>query len=109
MTNADRILGMAEISLAVYLIALVLGYGWVRSAHYPFTVRQRKMLTYYALSLAVLPVLGPLTVALARWLLPESASMAIGAFLFLTWMVIAFYIVRWMSRPGGRLGQERQE
>jgi hypothetical protein len=51
----------------------------------------------------------PLMLAMGLWLLPVRASIETILFLLLVWMVVAFYLVRRMSRPGGRLSQERQE
>ncbi len=109
MSNRDRILFIIELSLITYLIALALGYVWVRAMHYPFTLRQRKMWTYYVLFVSAVPVLGPLMVAMGLWLLPVNGSIAITVFLLVIWIVIAFYLVRRMSKPGGRLSQEPQE
>jgi hypothetical protein len=107
MSDLDRVLYMAAFSIGIYLMVLVLGYVWARAMNYPFTLRQRRMWSYYVISLSALPVLGPLMVALGRWLLPVRASIAITIFLFIGWLMIAFYIVRRMSKPGGRLSKER--
>ena len=109
MSNEARMLFIVELSLVTYPIALGLGYGWVRAMHYPFTLRQRKMWNYYVLFISALPVLAPLTVATGLWVLPVNASLTIGVCLLALWMVIAFYIVRRMSKPGGRLSEERQK
>jgi drug/metabolite transporter (DMT)-like permease len=108
MSNYSKMMFIVELSGAVYLIALALGYGWVRAMHYPPTLRQRKMWTYYVLFISALPVLNPLCVAMALWLMPFKQSAVFGITLLVFWMVIAFYIVRRMSKPGGRLSQERQ-
>ncbi len=80
----------------------------MRAIHYPFSLRQRRMWTYYVLSISSLPVLATLMVGMGLWFLPVKESIAFSIFLLLVWMVIALYIVRRMSKPGGRLSQERQ-
>jgi hypothetical protein len=109
MSNNDRMLFIVEVSLGVYLIALGLGYVWVRAMHYPFTLRQRKMWTYYVLFISALPVLTPLCVAMGLWVVTPKQSAAAAIFLLVVWMAFAFYIVRHMSRPGGRLSEDRQQ
>ena len=109
MSNSDRMLYGILICLIVYLIALGIGYIWARAMHYPFTRRQRMMWTYYAMWMTAIPVLGPLMLAMGLWLLPVRASIETTIFLLFIWMVVAFRVVRRMSRPGGRLSQERQE
>jgi hypothetical protein len=110
MPNLDRFFQSILGSVGITLIALVLGYLWARAMHYPFTVRQRKMLTYYALFLAGACVLNPVFVAMVRlWRFPLNESAAVVIFLLLIWLVIVFYIVRGMSRPGGRLSEEPQQ
>jgi len=59
--------------------------------------------------MTAIPVLGPLMLAMGLWLLPVRASIETTIFLLFIWMVVAFRVVRRMSRPGGRLSQERQE
>jgi|ERR1700737_464389 hypothetical protein len=109
MSNQDLVLVTISFSLAVYVIALALGYIWARAMHYPFTLRQRKMWTYYVLFLSGACVLNPLFVAMGRlWGMPFKQSAAVIIFLLVIWMAIAFYIARRMSKPGGRLSQERQ-
>ena len=107
MSNHSRLLFTVEFTAAVYLIALALGYGWVRAMHYPFTFRQRKMWTYYVLFVSALPVANPLWVALTLWVVPIKESGAIVILLLVVWMFVAFYIVRRMSKPGGRFTKER--
>jgi len=108
MSNSDRMLYGVLIDLALYLVALGLGYVWARAMHYPFTRRQRLMLTYYVMWMTAIPVLGPLMLAMGLWLLPVRESIETTIFLLFIWMVIAFYVVRRMSKPGGRLSQKRQ-
>ncbi len=96
------------ICLAVYLVALGFGYIWARAMHYPFTRRQRIMWTYYVMWMTAIPVLGPLMLAMGLWLLPVRESIEATISLLFIWMVVVFYVVRQMSKPGGRLGQERQ-
>jgi hypothetical protein len=74
--------------------------------HYPFTLRQRKMWTYYVLVMSAIPILSPLTVALGRWLLPIATSAVIGISLLLAWTVAAYFILRRMSMRGGRLSRD---
>lgn len=105
MSNGARMLFICGISAGIYVIALALGYGWARAMHYPFTFGQRKMWTYYVLFISALPVLAPLMVAMGLWLLPVTESIEVVVFLLLAWMAISFFIVRRMSRPGGRLNQ----
>jgi positive regulator of sigma E activity len=102
-----RMLFSGGVALACCLIALGLGYAWIRAMHYPFTLRQRKMWTYYVLFLSAIPILGEFFMAMAFWVMPLKQSGAIAIFLLLVWMVTAFFIVRRMSRPGGRLSEER--
>ena len=109
MSNEARMLFIVVLSLVTYPIALGLGYAWVRAIHYPFTLRQRKMWNYYVLFISAFPALAPLMVAIGLWLLPVNWSIAITICLLALWMVIAFYIVRRMSKPGGRLSEERQK
>jgi hypothetical protein len=108
MSDLSRLMPLVAVSLAIWLIALALGYLWVRAMRYPFTQRQRKMWWYYALVMSAIPVLNPLMAAMAWWLLPLKTSVEITISLLVTWMIIAFYAVRRMSRPGGRLGPESQ-
>ncbi len=89
--------------LAAYFVALALGYMWTRAMHYPFTRRQRIMWTYYVLWMTAIPVLGPLMLAMGLWLTSVKTSITTTVFLLIAWMVIAFYKVRQMSKPGGRL------
>lgn len=108
MSNHSRVLFTAEFAVAIFLLALVLGYGWIRAMNYPFTLRQRKMWMYYVLFISAIPVASPLWAALTLWgMVPIKESGAIVIFLLLVWMLIAFYIVRQMSKPGGRFNQER--
>ncbi len=107
MSNLDRVLTAAGGTLIISCIALAMGYVWVRAMHYPFTLRQRKMWTYYVLFISALPVASSLWASLALWAMPIERSGALVIFLLLVWMVIAFYIVRRMSRPGCRLSKER--
>lgn len=98
---------MVLICLAVYLIALGFGYIWARAMHYPFTRRQSVMWAYYVMWMTAIPVLGPLMVAMGLWLMPVMASIKTTIFLLIVWMVIALFVVRRMSKPGGRLSEER--
>jgi hypothetical protein len=109
MSNEARILFITLLSLVTYPIALGIGYAWVRAMHYPFTLRQRKMWNYYLLFISAIPVLGPLMVAMGLWLMPVNRSIAITICLLVLWIVVAFYIVHRMSKPGGRLSEERQK
>ena len=52
---------------------------------------------------SAIPVLGPLMVAMGLWLLPVDASIETCVSLLVVWTVITFFLVRRMSRPGGRL------
>jgi hypothetical protein len=108
LSNQDRILFIVGLSGVTYPAALGLGYSWVRAMHYPFTLRQRQIWTYYVLFVSAVSLLAPLTVAFGVWLLPVKWSFAVAVFLLGVWMVIAFYIVRQMSKPGGRLSNERE-
>ena len=100
----------AAFSLFIVLIALALGYGWLRIMHHPFTVKQRKMWTYYVSFCSAVCALNPLFVAIGRlWGIPLKLDAAITIALLLFWMVITFGIVGRMSRPGGRFSPERQE
>lgn len=109
MSNLDRILYGAVFSPVICLIALGLGYVWMRGMHYPFTLVQRKMWTYYVLFLSAVPILGEVFLALKFWVMPLNQSGVLTICLLIVWMVIAFFIVRNMSKPGGRLSQERHE
>jgi len=100
---------MAVLSLAVYLVVLGLGYVWARAMHYPFTLRQRKMWTYYVLVTSSFPILGPLMVAMGLWILPVRGAVEVIVVLLIVWMVVAFYMVCRMSRAGGRLSKEQQQ
>jgi len=97
------------ICLVLYFIALAFGYLWARAMHYPFTQRQRVMWTYYVMWMTAIPVLGPLMLAMGLWLTSVKTSIMATVFLLIIWMLIAFFIVRRMSEPGGRLSKERQE
>jgi hypothetical protein len=108
LSNQDRILFIVGLSAVAYPLALGLGYIWVRAMHYPFTLRQRQMWIYYVLFISGVSLLAPMTVAAGLWLLSVKWSFAVALFLLGAWMVIAFYIVRRMSKPGGRLSKERQ-
>jgi hypothetical protein len=108
LSNQDRILFIVGLSVVGYLAALGLGYIWARAMHYPFTLRQRQIWTYYVLFVSAVSLLAPMTVAVGLWLLSVKWSFAVSLFLLGVWMVIAFYIVRRMSKPGGRLNKERE-
>lgn len=107
MSSAERLLYMIVLSTFVYLLVLVLGYLWARALHYPFTLRQRKMWNYYVMFISAIPVLGPLMVAMGLWFLPVDVSIETCVSLLVVWAVIAFFLVRRMSKPGGRLSQEQ--
>jgi hypothetical protein len=107
MSNLERLIYAIVGSVGIAAIALALGYVWVRAMHYPFSLSQRKMWTYYVLFILSIPILCPLFVALTRWLMPVQQSAVLSISLLATWMIVAFFIVRRMSRPGGRLSEER--
>jgi hypothetical protein len=108
MSGLNLVLATIGFSLVIYLIALGLGYLWARAMHYPFTLRQRKMWNYYVLFFSGACVLNPLFVAMGKlWGMSLDQSATIIILLLIAWMVIAFFIVRRMSRPGGRLSEER--
>lgn len=109
MTNQDRMVFILGLSAACYIAALGLGYFWVRAMHYPFTLRQRKMWNYYVLIISALPVLAPFMVAMGLWMLSPAGSMAVSISLLVIWIVISILLVRRMSKPGGRLSEEREE
>jgi hypothetical protein len=90
-------------------IALLLGYVWIRAMHYPLTLRQRKMWTYYVLFICSLPVLGEIFLAMKFWVMPLQQSGVLTIILLIIWMIVAFFIVRRMSKPGGHLSEERHE
>ncbi len=106
LSNQDRILFISGLSAVAYPIALGIGFIWARAMHYPFTLRQRQIWTYYVLFVSAVSLLAPMTVAIGLWLLPATWSFALALFLLAAWMVIAFYIVRRMSKPRGRLNEE---
>ncbi len=108
MSNSDRMLYEVLICLVVYFVALFFGYVWARAMHYPFTLRQRVMWTYYVMWMTAIPVLGPLMLAMGLWLMPVKTSIMTTIFLLIIWMLTAFIIVRRMSKPGGRLSDEQQ-
>jgi hypothetical protein len=108
MSDLQRFLYSIVGSIGMALITLAMGYLWAKAMHYPLTLRQRKMLTYYALFVCSFPILGPSYVAMARWVMPINQSGIVTLSLLLGWMVIAFFIVRRMSKPGGRLSEERR-
>jgi hypothetical protein len=108
LSNEHRMLFIIALSVVTYPIALGFGYLWVRAMHYPLTVRQRRIWTYYVLIVSAFPVLATLTVAMGLWMLSAKGSAVIALFLLVVWIVIAQLIVRRMSRPGGRLGNPHQ-
>ncbi len=108
MSNQERLFYSSVGSLGITLIAMLLGYVWGSVVHYRFTLLQRKVWNYYVLCSSSFPVLVPLTVTLGLWLLPVREAIETTTFLLFVWMIIAFYIVRRMSKPGGRLSNERQ-
>ncbi len=63
LSNQDRILFIVGLSVVAYPAALCLGYVWVRAMHYPFTLRQRQIWTYYVLFISAVSLLAPVTVA----------------------------------------------
>jgi hypothetical protein len=107
-SKLHRMFFSGGMALIACLIALGLGYAWIRAMHYPFTLRQRKVWIYYVLFLCAIPLLGEFFMAMAFWVMPLRQSGIISVILMLVWMVIALYIVRRMSRPGGRLSRDRQ-
>jgi hypothetical protein len=70
LSNQDRLFFILGLSAVAYPVALGLGYVWVRAMHFPFTVRQRRMWTYYVMFVSAVSLLAPLTVAIGLWLLP---------------------------------------
>jgi 4-amino-4-deoxy-L-arabinose transferase-like glycosyltransferase len=108
MSNLDRMKFIVEISLGTYALVLALGYAWMKAVRYPFTLRQRRMWTYYVLFISSLPVLAPLCVAMGLWILPPKESGAVCIAVLLAWTVTALLIVHHMCKPGGRLSDERQ-
>jgi hypothetical protein len=107
MSHVDRMLYGGVFSLVICFIALGLGYGWMKGMNYPFTLRQRKMWTYYLLFISAIPVLGELFLFFTFWAMPLKQSGAAAIFLLAMWMVVVFYIIRKMSRPGGRFSPDR--
>jgi hypothetical protein len=106
LTNQSRMLFILGLSIVSYVCALGLGYLWSRAMHYPFTLRQRQMWTYYVLFISGVSVLAPLTVAMGLWIMPKEWSFGVGLLLLALWMVTEVFIVRRMSRPGGRFNQD---
>ena len=107
MSNQGRLLYAGLGSLGITLAAIALGYLWGRVVHYPFTLLQRKVWTYYVLCSCSFPILVPLMVAMGIWLLPLQDTVETAIALLLAWMILALYIIRRMSKPGGRLSKER--
>src|SRR5690348_6354183 len=95
------------LSVGVWAIALAVGYGWLRAIHYPFSARQRKMWWYYVLVISAIPVLNPIMGAVGRNVLPVNTSVELAVSVLVGWMIVAFFIVRRMSKPGGRLSEEQ--
>jgi hypothetical protein len=108
LSNRDRILFIVGLSAVAYPVALGIGYIWARAMHYPFTLRQRQIWTHYVLFVSAVSLLAPMSVAVGLWFLPIKWSFAVALFLLGVWTVIAFYIVRRMSKPGGRLNKESE-
>ena len=107
MSNLERLAYAMVGSMVIAAIGLVLGYIWARAMGYPFSLFQRKMWTYYVFVILSIPIVCPLFVGLTRWLMPVQQSAVLSVSLLAAWMVVAFFIVRRMSKPGGRLSQER--
>jgi len=74
--------------------------------HSPFTLRQRKMWTFYLLFMTAACALSPLCLAMALGVMPLKQSAAITIVLLLIWAGVALSIIRRMSAPGGRLSKE---
>ena len=70
-------------------------------------VYQRKLLFYTVLLLASCPILGPLWLASAYWLMPLKPSVALAVTLFLIWGVVAFPLMQRHYRHEGRLNEEQ--
>lgn len=95
-------------SVLLYPIIIGIMYGWLKLVHSPLRLYQRKMLTFFAIFLAAVPVLNPLWIASAWWLTSLKTSVTITIILFLIWGYISFAIVRKMSLAGHCLSEEQE-
>jgi len=109
MANSVKMVYGACFSLFVYVIALGVGYVWIRAMHYPFTLRQRKMWIYYVLFLSALPVLGEVFLALRFWVMPIEESAEITIAILIVWMVVALFIVRRIAKSEGSSDSPHEE
>jgi CHASE2 domain-containing sensor protein len=102
------ILFLFAFSLAVSALAVGICYAWFKFINSPLRLYQRKMLAYVAIVMASCPVLTSSWMASSYWLMPFRPSAIVAVALFAIWCVLAFKIVKRMSRPGGRLSRERE-
>ena len=82
-------------------------YAWLRATHTPLRIYQRKMLCYTVLLMASCPILCPLWLALAYWLMPLKPSVIVAIALFLIWGVAAFPIVQRRYRLESSVNEEQ--
>jgi hypothetical protein len=92
-------------SVVLYFFIIGMMYAWLRLVHSPLKLYQRRMLTFFAMFLAAIPVLNPAWVASAWWLTSLRTSVTITILVFVAWGAIAFQILRSMSAPGGHLSE----
>jgi hypothetical protein len=96
-------------SLIISGLTVGMCYAWLRTVHSPLRVYQRKMLCYVSLLMAPRPILAPLWMASAYWLMPSKPSAAVAIVLFLIWGLVAFQIMRRMSEPRSHSGEEQAD
>jgi len=95
-------------ALVVSGLTVGMCYVWLRTVHSPLRVYQRKMLCYVALLMSSCPILAPLWMASAYWLMPPKPSAAVAIVLFLVWGVAAFRIMNKMFEHSNHLTENDQ-
>lgn len=101
------VLCLFGLDLAILVATVGACYAWLRATHTPLRAYQRKMLCYTVLLMASCPILGPLWLASAYWLMPLKPSLVVAVALFLIWGVVAFPIVQRHYRHQGRMNEEQ--
>jgi len=103
------VLCLFGLDLVILVATVGACYAWLRATHTPLQVYQRKLLCYSVLLLASCPILGPLWLSLAYWLLPLKPSVAVAVTLFLIWGVVAYPLVQRHFRLEGSAHEEQPQ
>jgi hypothetical protein len=105
-TKHYAVLCLFGLDLVILVATVGACYAWLRATHTPLRVYERKMLCYSVLLLASCPILGPLWLSLAYWLMPLKPSVVVAVTLFLIWGVVAFPLVQRHYKQEDRLSEK---